>query len=52
MYRFPFSQCFGARAGAESRGAKIKLATGTEAEIKNCDASSFLFTTEICWKKL
>jgi hypothetical protein len=40
-------QCFGAGAGAESRGAEIKLTTGTRAKITNCGSGSFLFTADL-----
>jgi hypothetical protein len=40
-----FNQCCG--AGADSRGAKIKLPLGAGAEITNCGSSSFLFMTDL-----
>jgi hypothetical protein len=41
------TQCFGAGAGAESRGAEIKLPPGDGAEIRTCGSGSFLFTTDL-----
>ncbi len=38
-------QCCG--AGAESRGAKIKLPHGAGAEITNCGSGSLIFTTDL-----
>jgi hypothetical protein len=50
-YRYMITQCCGAGAGADSRGAEIKLPPGAGAEITNFGSGSFLFTGTTDFKK-
>ncbi len=54
MYRtvpYMITQCCGAGAGADSRGAEINLPPGAGAEITNFESGSFLFTGTTGFKK-